>query len=357
MDEIDLLHGQSSRTYPLKQARNVMSERFKNGMRNLLGACALMAAGVAVAAQPSAGMKAEPGMFKIGVEPWLGYGQLHVAAAHDLYRKQGLETVSIVNFSEDKDINAALASGQIDAATIATHTAMGMVAAGLPVKIVLMLDQSMTADAIIAAPEIKSLKELKGKQVAFEEGTTSDILLHSALASAGMLWSDIQPVPMPASTAGAALIAGKVPVAVTYEPYLSAAKQQNAKVNMLYSGKDDPGIISDVLVVRDSVLEERPGQVLAMIKAWDAALSHYQNNTQADRAVIAKAVGSTAADMASAFDGVHFYSLADNQAQLSHGFSHETFAHILKSATAAGLIQQSVDATKTIDARFVEALK
>ena len=44
-----------------------------------------------------------------------------------------------------------------------------------------------------------------------------------------MTIADIQKVPMPAADAGAALIAGKVPVAVTYEPYLTLAMQQNPR--------------------------------------------------------------------------------------------------------------------------------
>ena len=38
-----------------------------------------------------------------------------------------------------------------------------------------------------------------------------------------MTIDDIEKVPMPAADAGAALIAGQVPVAVTYEPYLTLA--------------------------------------------------------------------------------------------------------------------------------------
>ena len=72
--------------------------------------------------------KPEAGTFKVGIEPWLGYGQWHVAAKKGLFAAQGLSDVQIVNFNEDKDINAALASGQLDAANIATHTAIGMVA-------------------------------------------------------------------------------------------------------------------------------------------------------------------------------------------------------------------------------------
>ena len=130
----------------------------------VVGVAAVSAAQAADTAIPTT---PEAGTFKMGIEPWLGYGQWYIAQEKGLFAKNGLKDVQIVNFSEDKDINAALASGQLDAANIATHTAMGMVAAGLPVKIVLLLDVSMKADAIIAGKGINTIADLKGKQVAY----------------------------------------------------------------------------------------------------------------------------------------------------------------------------------------------
>ncbi|KAB7896880.1 ABC transporter substrate-binding protein [Rouxiella sp. S1S-2] len=333
-------------------AASVLLGKNKNATKTkiALACCLVMLSGAATAAQP------EAGTFKMGIEPWLGYGQWHVASHEGIFKKQGLENVDIINFAEDKDINAALASGKIDGANIATHTAMAMVSAGLPIKVVLLLDQSETADALLVGKDITSLQQLKGKQVAYEEGTTSDILLHSAIASAGMKWGDIIPVPMPADSAGSALIAKRVPAAVTYEPYISAAKKQDPSLTMLYSGSSDPGLIGDVLVVRESVIKDKPGQVAALIKSWDAALTHYQANTQADRAIIAKAVGAAPADLETAFDGVKYYSLADNKKVLSHSFADQTFVHVLKAATAAGLIPKPVTAAQVIDASFVNGL-
>ena len=175
-------------------------------------------------------------------------------------RRQGLDDVEIVNFTTDADINAALAAGQLQAGNIATHTAMNFIAAGLPIKIVALLDVSKTADAIVSDGSVTDIKGLKGKQVAYEEGTTSDILLNYALAQNGMTIDDIVKVPMPAADAGAALIAGQVPVAVTYEPYLTLAMQQNPKVKMIYSAGREPGLISDVFVVREEFLDERRGR-------------------------------------------------------------------------------------------------
>lgn len=297
--------------------------------------------------------KPEVGQFKLGIEPWLGYGQWHVAAKKGLFAKEGLTDVDIVNFAEDKDINAALASGQLDAANLATHTAMGMVAAGLPVKIVSLLDFSLSADAILAGKDVKSIADLKGKDVAFEEGTTSDILLNYALSSNGLSIADIKAVPMPAADAGSALIAGRVPVAVTYEPYISAARKQDQNLTLLFTAGKDPGLVSDVFVVREEALKSKPGQVLAMLRAWDAALKDYKANTAEDQKIIADAVGSPVADLLTAFDGVRYYSVAEAKQAFAGEFRTKTFADVLQAAKQAKLVTRDVTADQMIDPTYV----
>jgi NitT/TauT family transport system substrate-binding protein len=292
---------------------------------------------------------------RMGTEPWLGYGQWDVAAAKGIFADNGLKDVKIINFTEDKDLNAALASGQLDVANVATHTAMVMAASGLPIKVVMLLDFSLKADAILADKDINSITALKGKKVAFEQGTTSDILLNYALRANGMTISDVQVVPMPAADAGTALIAGRVPVAVTYEPYISAALAHGSNVKLLYTAGTDPGLISDVLVVRDDVIKSRPDAVKALIASWGAALKDYQAHTTADRAIIAKAVGDTPADLATAFDGVRYYSVSENKAALTGDFAHKTFLDVKQAAKNAGLPTDGVSADTLIDPSFVQS--
>jgi NitT/TauT family transport system substrate-binding protein len=299
--------------------------------------------------------KPEAGAIKMGIEPWLGYGQWHVAAKKGLFKEQGLD-VEIVNFTTDADLNAALASGQLDCGNIATHTAMAFAAAGLPIKIVLLLDVSMTADAMLSDGSITDIKDLKGKQVAYEEGTTSDLLLNYALAQNGMSIADIQKVPMPAADAGTALIAGKVPVAVTYEPYLTTAMNENKKAKMIYAASAEPGLISDVLVVNEKFLQEKPGQILALLKTWDAAYAAYQADTKGSRAIISEAVGAPPADLETAFDGVKYYSIAENKTQLGGDYLNKVMPSVKDAATKAGILTKDIDAGGLIDPRFVAAV-
>ena len=297
----------------------------------------------------------ESGPIKMGIEPWLGYGQWHIAAKKGYFKQVGLESVEIINFNTDADINAALAAGQLQCGNIATHTAMNFIAAGLPLKIVALLDVSKTADAMVSDGSVTDIKGLKGKQVAYEEGTTSDILLNYALSQNGMTIADIQKVPMPASDAGSALIAGKVPVAVTYEPYLTLAMQQNPKVKMIYSAGENPGLISDVFVVREEFLKEKPGQIVALLKAWDLALADYRKDTAGGRAIIAQAVGAKPEELATAFEGVVYYSLAENKTELGGNFSSKVIPEVHAAARTAGILQKDVDLTAAIDSRFVDA--
>jgi NitT/TauT family transport system substrate-binding protein len=327
-----------------------------NRRHALLGGAALLAA------RPLAGAFAqdiptspEPGPIKMGIEPWLGYGLWHIAAKKDLFKAHGLESVEIVNFITDAEINAALAAGQLNCGNIATHTAMAFAAAGLPIKIVALLDVSMTADAIITDGSVNSVSELKGKQVAFEEGTTSDILLNYALSQNGMTIADVEKVPMPAADAGTALIAGQVPVAVTYEPYISLAKAQSDKVKLLYSAGENPGLISDVFIVREEFMTEKPGQIVVLLKAWQAALDAYNANPAEGRAIIAEAVGAKPEDLATAFEGVKYFSLAENKQQFGGDFLGKVVPEVEAAAMKANLLTKDIDLATLMDGRFIDA--
>ena len=299
----------------------------------------------------------EPGTVKIALEPWLGYGQWYVAQQKGFFAKEGLKDVQIISFQEDKDLNAAMAGGQVNVACVSTNTAMAMVAAGLPLKAVLLMDFSNTADAILSKDSVTSIKQLKGMKVAYEEGSTSDVLLHYALAQAGMPFSDITKVPMPAADAGSALLAGRVPVAVTYEPYISAALASGQGYHRLFTAGVDPGLISDVLIVPDSMIKNDPGQVEALIRSWQDAITYYNAHVKEGRTIIAQAVGSDLASLNTAFDGVTYYTVPAAREAFNGSFRDKTFGDVLKAATAAGLVTGTVTPAQVLDSRFLDAAK
>jgi NitT/TauT family transport system substrate-binding protein len=256
---------------------------------------------------------------KIGLQPWLGYGPLWIAEAKGFFKEQGVDA-ALVNFSYDQDIAAALASGNIQVTSIATNGVILQRNNGVDLKGFMLMDGSTTADAVLAGKSIKSIAEIKGKKVAFEVGATSDLLINYALNANGMTIKDVEAVPINASDAGLALIAGRVDVAVTYEPYISAALAQGPDFKILYSASEKPGLISDVLAAQTSFITGHQKELEGIIKAWNEAVVFLRANPEEGGKIIADAVGSPMEEFKTAFAGVQLYSLDENVKALGGDF-------------------------------------
>jgi NitT/TauT family transport system substrate-binding protein len=281
---------------------------------------------------------------RIGTQPWIGYGPWWIAREKGLFEKNGLKA-ELIDFVEDKEVNAAFASGQMDAANLATHTAIKLYSAGLGLKILILEDASYKADAVIAPSSVTSIADLKGKKIAYEEGTTSDLLINYALQQNGLSIADISPIFMPASDAGTTLIAGSVDVAVTYEPYITAAIAENPDLKILYSAAERPGLISDVLAVRSDLSPEIKAKLL---KVWDDALAFYKSNPEEAKAIIATAVGSKPEELITAFDGIQFYSISENKAEFSGAFPN-TLKDVAGVAKSIGMFETIPDLSNILD--------
>jgi NitT/TauT family transport system substrate-binding protein len=203
---------------------------------------------------------------------------------------------------------------------------------------------------------VRSVRALRGKRVAFEPESTSDILLRHALAAAGMSLRDIRPISMAAAHAGTALAAGRVDAAVTYEPYIASTFQRNPRLRQIYSASADPGLISDVLAVRESVIRNRPGQVAAVIRAWDDAMRFYKAHTARAQAIITRTVGARPGELETSFAGVKLYTVDDNLRALSpQGAFSSTLSDVQAAAVDAGLVSARVRAAALFTTRFLRA--
>jgi len=291
----------------------------------------------------------------MGIQPWIGYGGWWIAEEQGIFDEHGLD-VRLVDFTSDSEVNSALIAGQLEGASVATHTALRLLELGSPIKIVLVLDQSNEADAILAGPGVDSVADLVGKKVAYEEGATSDILLRYALSQEGLTIDDVERVSTPAADAGAAAIAGRVEAAVTYEPYLTAALQQDEDFELIYTAAEKPGLIGDVLVVREDVATERPDQVAALVEAWGDAIDSYQQNTEDGQHIIETAVGAETGSLATAFEGVELYNLEAAHA-LMIGEYPQTLEDVMEVALSAGILESAVDAQALLDTSFIERVR
>ncbi|WP_157993009.1 ABC transporter substrate-binding protein [Leucobacter luti] len=333
-----------------------MTRRILRSLAVTAAATAALALGLAgCAAQPadSDGEAAASGeAIRMGTQPWLGYGQWYVAEDQGFFTDRGVD-VALSSFNADADVNAALAANRLDMANVGAQAALQFIEQGLDVSIVLMLDSATEADAILSGPGVSEVTDLAGKKVAFERGATSEILLAEALDAAGMSFDDVEVVEASADKVAPMLLAGRVDAGVTYEPYVSEALGADAGVSALVTAGEFPGLITDVLVVRNEVLDERPDEVREVLGAWDDAVTFTADHTAEAREIIATGVGSDVADLETAFDGVHYYSLAENRELLTGTYLTETLPALITVSERIGLLEAPVDAKTAVRAEFL----
>jgi NitT/TauT family transport system substrate-binding protein len=281
--------------------------------------------------------------FKMGVEPWVGYGPWWIAAEKGIFEKNGLD-VTVINFNQDSDINAAFASDNIKVANIATHTAIKMVGNnGLALNGIVLLDESHKADAILSSGIVKSIADLKGKKVAFEEGTTSDLLLRDALEANNMTIDDVKVVYMPASDAGLALLSNQVDAAVTYEPYISTVLAKGNGIQILYSGEDSPGLISDLAVIKSEYLTAHPEVKEKLKKVWDETMAYWKENQEEGNKILAEKSGIAIDELPVILEGLKYFT-SDEQAKLADsGEFNKTAVSIQNILTNQKVLEKQVN--------------
>lgn len=249
---------------------------------------------------------------KIAVSSWIGYAPLYVAAEKGFYEKNGVK-VELQTIQSVADRRTALAANRIQgfASTVDTHVMTA--AAGIPIVQVLGLDDSYGGDGLVSKKEFKTLEDLKGKSVALHTGGgASYFWLQYLLAQKGMKMSDLNVQDMSAGDAGAAFVAGKVDAAVTWEPWLTRAKETTFG-HVMISSDQTPGIIVDTLAFRKDFVETYPDAVKGIVKAWFDALDYWKQNPDDANAIMAKAMDQTVDEFKATLPTVKFYGAAENQ--------------------------------------------
>lgn len=322
--------------------------------KGLFGAClATTATLLPVAAQAVETMK-------IGTVVWAGYAPFYVADELDLYKAHDLK-VELQFFNDPALIPSAMVGGALDGGMLTYDQVVGGAAKGLKQKVVMPIDFSNGGDAIVADKSITSVAGFKGQKVGFNPLSPSDFLLAYALQSNGMSDKDIIPVNMTPEAIPGAMASGSLPVGVTYEPNVSQILgMPGDKFHVVYSSKDAPGLITDVLVFDESVIAKQPEQIKALIEGYLDGLAYMQSHPDEAAAIIGKVLGVSAAEAKEQMSGVYNIPLAEmgrnfekSTATSSFFGSGEVIAQLLK---ANGQIPAIPDFAQTFDASFVKAL-
>ena len=128
-----------------------------------------------------------------------------------------------------------------------------------------------------------------------------------------MKMDDMKIQNMSSGDAGAAFVAGKVDAAITWEPWLSRAKEA-PNGHILIDSSETPGIIVDCLAMDQDFAAKYPGTVKGICEAWYDALDYIKTNPEDAYKILMKYTGDDTTDaVAGELSGVTLYDKEANE--------------------------------------------
>ena len=249
----------------------------------------------------------------VPIGQWPGYEFFPLAHARGLDRREGLE-LQLQPFANPQDIVHAYLRGDVQIAQLTTVEAVDLcnrIPKRCPV-VVLVLDESRGGDQVLVERSLPSIAALRGRPVAITPSTLGPFLLSRALNAHGLGLGDVELRPMPLEAMPQALARRDVVAAALYPPFSDAA-MRGAPVRPLFTSREIPGQIFDVLVVDPALLQRARQPLVRLLRTWQAAQNELRRDPQASIAVMARREGVSQAEFRASLDGLVFLPLERQQ--------------------------------------------
>ena len=252
------------------------------------------------------------GPVTVGTNVWPGYEPGHLAESRNLY---GDTDVSLRQFLSASEVLRAFRNRTIDVAALTLDEALMLQQSGVHIKIFLVADVSLGADAVLARPPVKSMTDLVGKKVGVENSALGEYFLRRALQINAMGNSDVTPVSLTVDETVRLYGNGDLDAVVTFEPFKTQLLKLGA-VN-IFDSRQIPNEIIDVLVTRGDFAEANPKALQAVTRGWLAAAKLINEQSPDAIRETASRLNMTERELRKAMQELKIQLLSDNQAMLS----------------------------------------
>jgi NitT/TauT family transport system substrate-binding protein len=298
------------------------------------------------------------GTIHIASSTWTGYALIYLANSKGIWKNHGLD----VNFKDVEDPNdrfIALAAGRLEGMASTVDAFARQQSNGVAAVEVFPIDASVGGDGILAANTIQTVADLKGKTVAVNQGSVSEWFLAQVLLKNGLSLKDVTEQNMKSGEAGAAFVAKRVDVAVTWEPWLTKAKARTDG-HVLVSSKQYPDLIMDSFAFRKDFIQKYPDTVKEFMKAYYDAFNWMQQNKTDALKIIGDAVGESSGDVQADLDTMTLYDLNTGKQIIGTTSSHGRIYDNVKAAAdfwkTQGKIDTTVNPSEAVDPSFINSL-
>jgi outer membrane protein OmpA-like peptidoglycan-associated protein len=205
-------------------------------------------------------------------------------------------------FKEDAPSkNRALETGEVDVTWQTVDelpiSLANLKRAGVEARAFMQLDWSRGGDACVAAASVRSVEDLLGRKSAMLRFSPEHTLFEFMLSNSRLTPEQAAQVRLDASffaddflLPGRLFRAGKVDLACLWEPDVTLALAERPGAHTLFSTADATHFLTDVLIARRELLDDRSDAVDRLARVWFAGVARAESDRAAAARLIAGVV-------------------------------------------------------------------
>lgn len=203
---------------------------------------------------------------------------LFVADAQGKFQENGLN-VKLVQFNNGGDLMTAMASGDVDVGYVGITPVLSSIQKGVPVKVISAAQTEGSGIVVSENSGINSVSDLSGKKIATPgEASIQHMLLTYYLQQNGMSIDDVKVSAMKVPSMNDALKTGKIDGMITFEPYVTIAEENGAKL-LVDSADILPNHPCCVVVASDDFINNHENETKLILAIHENATAFINNNT------------------------------------------------------------------------------
>jgi NitT/TauT family transport system substrate-binding protein len=258
---------------------------------------------------------------KIPVGYFVGEYPGIIAQEKGFFKAQGVDVELILHKRYIQLEQGNFSAGKYDGAMYSLGSFIILSATNPDIQCVMVVDESTGADVVVAQSQIKTVADLKGKKLGANLGGFSEVFVTEMLKTANLTSDDVNLVKSEASEVPQRLENNTIQAGHTWEPHLSEARKLGGHI--LFTSKQTPGLILDMIVFRGEIIRDRPEDVRAFVRGWLQAVNYWKANVQEGNAIISKVLKIPSNTIS--LEGVNLIDLGENQKLLQSSSSNSIY--------------------------------
>lgn len=211
---------------------------------------------------------------------------------------------SLFELPSSTSVIQAFQTGKLDVAFLSLDEVLTLVALGIDLDVISVIDESTGGDALLVKPEIKSLQDLKWRSIGYENKAAGSLLLDEAFTLSGLNNQTIELFEVKQSEAKEVYLQGNIDGLIVREPEKQQLLQLGARE--LLSSNVLKHRITHLMVVRADISLAKEDQLTYLLKSFYDAHEYYLTNEQDALTTMAVRMQLYPFLLKQSFKGTHF---------------------------------------------------